>query len=79
MSKEEEYDVLGQLESVVNDAFSGIKGEWQELQMRLLQESRQMTDEFLAENEEVKAMLCVGTLISKNQFDSDDARKNVYS
>jgi hypothetical protein len=72
MSKEEEYDVLGQLESVVNDAFSGIKGEWQELQMRLLQESRQMTDEFLAENEEVKAMLCVGTLISKNQFDSDD-------
>jgi len=72
MSKEEEYDVLGQLESVVNDAFSGIKGEWQELQMRLLQESRQMTDEFLAENTEVKAMLCVGTIISKNQFDSDD-------
>jgi hypothetical protein len=78
MSKEEEYDVLGQLESVVNDAFSGIKGEWQELQMRLMRESRQMTDEFLAENTEVKAMLCVGTIISEGQFsDPDDGIQTV--
>lgn len=72
MSKQDEHDVLGELESVVKDAFSGIKSEWQELQMRLLRESRQMTDEFLAENTEVKAMLCVGTIISEGQFSDPD-------
>jgi hypothetical protein len=72
MSKQDEHDVLGELESVIKDAFSGIKGEWQELQMRLLRESRQMTDEFLAENTEVKAMLCVGTIISEGQFSDPD-------
>ncbi len=72
MSKQDEHDVLGELENVVKDAFSGIKSEWQELQMRLLRESRQMTDEFLAENTEVKAMLCVGTIISEAQFSDPD-------
>lgn len=72
MSKEQEHELLGELEGIVNNAFSGIKDEWQELQIRLLQESRQMTDEFLEANEEVKAMLCVGTIISKSQFDADD-------
>lgn len=72
MSKQDEHDLLGELEGIVNGAFSGIKDEWQELQIRLMQQSRQMTDEFLESNEQVKAMLCVGTIISKEQFDSDD-------
>lgn len=72
MSKEQEHELLGELESVVNNAFSGIKDEWQELQIRLLHESRQMTDEFLDSHEEVKAMLCVGTIISQSQFEADD-------
>ena len=72
MSKQDEHDVLGELESVVKDAFSGIKSEWQELQMRLLRESRKMTDDFLAEHTDVKAMLCVGTMISEEQFSDPD-------
>lgn len=78
MSKEQEHDVLGQLEGVVNDAYSGIKGEWQELQIRLLRESRKMSDDLLSSNDEIKAVLCVGQVITEEQFsDPDDGIKVV--
>ena len=72
MSKEQEHELLGELESVVKDAFQGIKSEWQALQIRLLENSRHMTDEFLSEHEEIKAILCVGSVISEEQFNADD-------
>lgn len=72
MSKEQEHELLGELESVVKDAFQGIKSEWQALQIRLLENSRSMTDEFLSEHEEIKAILCVGSVISEEQFNADD-------
>ena len=78
MSKEEEFDVLHQLESIANDAGKVIEDEWKALQMRLMQESRVISENlFDDKGEEVSAVLCVGYQIDKDQFDADDGVEQI--
>lgn len=74
MSKKEEKKLLDELKHIVNGASRDIDKEWQALQIKLLTESRQLTQEVFEQDNNVKALLCVGQLISQEQFeDKDDA------
>jgi hypothetical protein len=72
MSKEEEFDILNELEKVVNEAGKGITDAWKDLQVRLLQSSRALSEQIFDHEKEVKAVLCVGYRISEGQYDEDD-------
>jgi hypothetical protein len=78
VSKEEEFDVLHQLEAIANDAGKVIDDEWKALQMRLMQESRVISQNlFQDQGEAVSAVLCVGYQIDKEQFDADDGVEQI--
>ena len=78
MSKEEEFDVLHQLEAIANDAGKVIDDEWRALQIRLMQESRVISQNlFKDQGKDVSAVLCVGYQIDKEQFDADDGVEQI--
>jgi hypothetical protein len=72
MSKEDEFDILSELEKVVNTAGKGITDDWKALQIRLLQSQRELSQQVFDQDDEVKAVLCVGWRINEEQFNADD-------
>jgi len=78
VSKDAEFDVLHQLETIANDEGKVIDNEWQALQMRLMQESRVISSNLFSEKGDiVNAVLCVGYQIDKEQFDADDGVEQI--
>lgn len=70
-------DILKELESIVNAAGTGITREWEDLQCRLLKESKPVTEQHFDRDPKVKAVIATGRLISQDEYEDEDGAEKV--
>jgi hypothetical protein len=70
-------DILKELESIVNAAGTDITREWEDLQCRLLKESKPVTEQHFERDPQVKAVIATGRLISQNEYEDEDGAEKV--
>ena len=70
-------DILKELESIVNAAGTDITREWEDLQCRLLKESKPVTEQHFDRDPKVKAVIATGRLISQDEYEDEDGAEKV--
>lgn len=70
-------DILKELESIVNAAGTDITREWEDLQCRLLKESKPVTEQQFDRDPKVKAVIATGRLISQDEYEDEDGAEKV--
>ena len=70
-------DILKELESIVNAAGTDLTREWEDLQCKLLRESKPVTEQHFERDPQVKAVIATGQLISQDEYEHDDGAEKV--
>lgn len=70
-------DILKELESIVNAAGTDLTREWEDLQCRLLKESKPVTEQHFERDPKVKAVIATGRLISQDEYEDEDGAEKV--
>ena len=70
-------DILKELESIVNAAGTDLTREWEDLQCKLLRESKPVTEQHFERDPQVKAVIATGKLISQDEYEHDDGAEKV--